>query len=463
MSEIRILVVDDETDLLEVCEDTLGRLEGVEVVTENDPRRAAERFGEEGFDLLITDIRMPGMTGLQLLEKAREVDAELPVVMMTAFPAVETAVEAMKLGALDYITKPFHPEDLNRTVMQLLEHRRLKDENRLLQRQLDRPFAFDDLVGRSPQMRNVFDLIERVATTDVDVLIIGETGTGKELVARAIHRRSSRVKGPFVPVDCGAIPETLIESEFFGFERGAFTGANTRTIGLMEYAHKGTFFLDEIAELPLLLQAKLLRALQERKVRRLGGKREIVADVRVVAATAKDLDVQIKEGLFREDLYFRINVVRIDLPPLRDRGEDVKLLAEEFLERYSREMGKEVDGLDPDVVEIFREYRWPGNVRELQNIIRRGIALTRSSHIQVEDLPEKIVSAAGGHLSAKGGSGFFQQRDRQMARFEQEYLRDLLERHDGDVTAAAKEAQIPRGTCYRLMKNHGLRASEFRE
>ncbi len=462
MSEVRILVVDDEQDLLEVCEDTLSRLEDVDIVTLSDPREAADRLGKESFDLLITDIRMPGLSGVDLLRKAREHDSELPVIMMTAFPAVETAVESMKLGALDYVTKPFHPDELAATVGRLLENRRLKEQNRLLQRQLERPFAFDDLVGQSPEMRRVYDLIERVAETDVDVLIIGETGTGKELVARSIHRRSARVSSPFVPVDCGAIPENLIESEFFGFERGAFTGANARSIGLMEYAHHGTFFLDEIAELPLLLQAKLLRALQERKVRRIGGRREIPADVRVVAATAKDLEDQIQQALFREDLFFRINVVRIDLPPLRDRGEDVRLLADDFVKRFSRDMGKTVSGIDEDVLEIFREYRWPGNVRELQNIIRRGIALTRTDQIQLEDLPEKVVVAAGGLKPGQGGSGFFPLRDRQMARFEADYLRDLLQRHSGDVTAAAKEAQIPRGTCYRLMKNHGLRASEFR-
>jgi two-component system NtrC family response regulator len=320
---------------------------------------------------------------------------------------------------------------------------------------------FDGIEGTSPAMQRVFATIRQVAGSDVDVLIQGDTGTGKELVARAIHRRSRRAAGPFVPVDCGAIPETLLESEFFGHEKGAFTGADARHIGLLEFAKGGTFFLDEIGELPLLLQAKLLRALQERKIRRVGGREEIPIDVRIVAATARDLDEMVRRKQFREDLYYRINVVRIDLPPLNRRGDDLGLLAERFAARFSRELGKEVSAITPEAYQVMAQYNWPGNVRELQNVIRRGIALSQDSMIGLDDLPDHLVAAAG-RRADPDGKGFFQQRDAFVAQFERDFLTALLRRHSGNVKTAADEAQLPRGTLYRLMKNHGLDGSDFR-
>ncbi len=329
---------------------------------------------------------------------------------------------------------------------------------------LPRPSA--DFVGSGPAMRKVFNLIEQVATTDVDVLILGDTGTGKELVARSVHDRSRRSNEPFVAVDSGAIPENLLESEFFGHERGAFTGADARRIGLLEHANGGTFFLDEVGELPLLLQAKLLRTLQERKLRRVGGREEIAIDVRVIAATGRNLEQMIREKTFREDLFYRINVVRIDLPPLRARGDDLGLLIEHFASRYSREMGKAVVGITPEAYQVLAHYRWPGNVRELQNVIRRGIALTRGSMISIDDLPDDIVSSAGlseASSSANGAtSGFFAERDRFVLKFERDYLSSLLRKHQGNVKSAAIEAELPRGTLYRLMKNHGLDGDQFR-
>lgn len=327
---------------------------------------------------------------------------------------------------------------------------------------LPRPFA--DFVGSGPAMRRVFTLIEQVAATDVDVLILGDTGTGKELVARSIHDRSRRVNQPFVAVDSGAIPENLLESEFFGHERGAFTGADARRIGLLEHASGGTFFLDEVGELPLLLQAKLLRTLQERKLRRVGGRDEISIDVRVIAATGRNLEQMIREKTFREDLFYRINVVRIDLPPLRDRGDDLGLLIEHFAQRYSREMGKAVVGITPEAYQVLAHYRWPGNVRELQNVIRRGIALTRGSMISLDDLPDEIVASAGltDTAPSTAGSGFFAERERFVLKFERDYLSSLLRKHQGNVKSAAIEAGLPRGTLYRLMKNHGLDGDQFR-
>lgn len=468
MKSARVLVVDDEPGMLEVCSDSLERLENATVVLESVSSKAAELLAREKFDILVTDIRMPGMDGVELLRRGRDADPELPAVVMTAYPTVDSAIEVMKLGAIDYIQKPFHPDDLLETVRRLIEGRRLREENRMLRRHVDKRYEFGKLVGGSDGMRRVFDTIERVGPTDVDVLIQGETGTGKELVARSVHENSRRSEGRFVPVDCGAIPVNLLESEFFGHERGAFTGANARSIGLMEYADGGTLFLDEVAELPATLQAKLLRALQERKIRRVGGTVEIPVSVRVVAATSKDLEAMIAEGTFRDDLYYRINVVRLDLPPLRDRGNDIKLLIDGFIERYAGETGREVTGVEGEAMEILSHYQWPGNIRELQNIIRRGIAMTRGTEISVDDLPESLILRAGENPvsltidTEDEALGFFERRDRKMAAFEQEYINRLLEVHGGDVTKAAKEARLPRGTLYRLMKNHGIKAASFR-
>jgi two-component system response regulator HydG len=476
MRKPRILVVDDEEGMREVVQDTLERLGDVDVVTEGQSGRAVELVKDESFDLLITDIRMPGIDGVSLLRTARQNDPTLPVLMITGFPTVETAVECLKLGAVDYLTKPFLPDDLLANVKRFLEERRLKEENVLLRRQVSRDYGFDDLVGASKAMETVLETIRRIADADVDVLIIGETGTGKELVARAIHQRSRRGKERFVPVDCGAIPEHLLESEFFGYEKGAFTGANARSIGLLEYADGGSFFLDEVGELPQLLQAKLLRALQERRIRRVGSKTETPVNVRVIAATGRDLDAMVAEGTFRQDLLYRINVVKICLPPLRERGDDVMRLAEHFVQRHAREMGKPIKGIRSDALEVIAQYSWPGNVRELQNVIRRGIAMTRGHEIGLEDLPDSIVSSAGERSSSaasasspgpavagEGLGAFFDERTRRMAAFEKEYLGAKLKEHGGDVTTAAREAGIPRGTFYRLMKNHGLKANDFRE
>jgi DNA-binding NtrC family response regulator len=343
----------------------------------------------------------------------------------------------------------------------LMKPDRILAENELLRRQLERPYSLDDIIGTSPAMQKVFTTVEQVSDSNVDVLVVGETGTGKELVARAIHRRSGRAKAPFVPVDCGAIPENLLESELFGHERGAFTGADSRRIGLLEFADGGTFFLDELGELPLQLQPKLLRTLQERKVRRVGGREEIEIDVRLVAATSRDLEAMIRQERFRQDLYYRINVVRIELPPLRMRGDDIGLLAEHFAIRHSREMGKPTPSISPEAYQVLKQYPWPGNVRELQNVIRRAIALSQDTAIDLDDLPDEVVVASG-QRETGDAVGYFQLRDQYVAKFERQYLTDLLKRYGGDVRAAAREAKLPRGTLYRLMKNHNIDGNDFR-
>ena len=461
MARTRVLVVDDERDMLDVCSDVLGKLPDVDLQVETQGARALERLGNETFDLLLTDVRMPRVGGLELVRAARERDPQTAILVFTAYPSVESAVEAMKLGANDYLAKPFLPDDLLRVASRLLEARRLRDENQLLERHLERDYGFEEILGTSAPMLGVFETIRRVAEIEADVLIIGETGTGKELVARSIHKRSGRKSGRFVPVDCGAIPEDLLESEFFGHERGSFTGAHARSLGLLEFAHKGSFFLDEIAELSSRLQVKLLRVLQERKIRRVGGREEIPVDVRVIAATSRKLADEIKEGRFREDLYYRINVARIELPPLRERREDVPLLVEHFVARHATEMGRQVTGVDPEVLEVLSRYHWPGNVRELQNVLKRALAMCRQATLAVEDLPDEIVVAAG-EKPDSDNLGFFHVREQRISAFERDYLANLLRTSGGDVSQAAREARIPRGTFYRLLKKHDIDPSAFR-
>lgn len=460
MAKSRILVVDDELGMLEVCAESLAELEA-EVVTESDSERGARLVESQSWDLVIADVRMPTLGGIDLLRMVRRHDPEASVLMITAFPNVETAVECMKLGAADYLAKPFLPEDLLATAQRLLDARQLRAENTLLMRQVDRSFLSREFVGASEPMKSTFELIKRVAPRDTDVLILGETGTGKEVVARCIHELSDRKSRRFVPVDCGAIPEDLIESELFGHERGAFTGATSRSLGLMEFADGGTFFLDEIGELSASTQAKLLRALQERKIRRVGGTEEVEVNVRVIAATVRNLDEDIKTGRFRSDLYYRINVARIDMPPLRERNGDVALLANHFVQRYAAEMGLGEVGISADAMEILSWYPWPGNVRELQNVIKRTLALIDSNTITDDDLPDEVVTTVRPHDN-HSCRGFFDIKDARIAEFEKAFLSDLLSRHDGDATSAAREAQIPRGTLYRLLKKHGLNAADFR-
>lgn len=463
MKSARILIVAAAAETRSWME-ALSSGEAWDVVRE-DLDSAKSRVSDGWPDLVVLITSDSPSTALAPLQAFRELDAELPLLLVAARADLSLAAHCRQLGASDFLVEPTTATEVHAALERLLEQRRIRQEAEILRRQQELPRQFDDFIGSSPRMRKVFDTIQQIADTNVDVLILGETGTGKELVARSIHQHSRRHKQPFVAVDCGAIPENLLESEFFGHEKGAFTGADSRRIGLLEYADGGTFFLDEIGELPLLLQAKLLRTLQERKLRRVGGREEIPVDVRIVAATARDLEAMIREKRFREDLYYRINVVRIDLPPLRQRGDDLGLIAEHFSQRFSREMGKPVVGISPEAYHVLSHYRWPGNIRELQNVIRRGIALTQGSLITLDDLPDTLVASAGDTLPDSpqtAVNGFFAQRQACLERFEREYLTRLLQKHQGNVKAAAVEADIPRGTLYRLMKNHGLDGDRFR-
>jgi two-component system, NtrC family, response regulator len=382
-----ILVVDDEKNYLLVLKELLGE-EGYEVLTAQSASEALNLFHETELDLVITDMRMPGMSGMDLLSALRDRDPHLPVIMMTAFATVEKAVEAMKKGAYDYIMKPFDNEALKKTVVKALAMGRVIKENRLLSRELKEKFGPTDLIGNSYPMRQVRELILKVAATKATVLISGQSGTGKELVARAIHFNSPRKDKPLVSVNCSALTETLLESELFGHEKGSFTGAVAQRKGRFETADGGTLFLDEVGEMAPSVQVTLLRVLQNREFERVGGNKTIKVDVRVITATNKNLAEEVKKGNFREDLYYRLNVVHIEVPPLRERKEDLPLLVRYFLERFSREMNKkEVPAMAPEVMAALLAYDWPGNIRELENMVERAVILNPGSVIRLEDLP----------------------------------------------------------------------------
>ena len=463
MNRARVLIVDDEPDMVENCARILGRA-GYECLTASDPRRGLTMLETEGPDLLLTDLKMPEVDGMELLRRARELDAALPVIMITAFATVESAVAAVKEGAFDYLPKTFSVDQLQVAVDRALRHRGLQRENRNLKEQLAQTYGLENIVGSSPAMSRVFELLRKAARSEANILVLGESGTGKELVARAIHANSPRAAQPFVPVDCASLPEHLLESELFGHEKGAFTGAVRSKPGLMEVAHRGTLFLDEIAEMPVGLQVKLLRALQERQIRRVGGTALVDVDVRVVSATNRDLRETTVKGQFREELYYRVNVIAIQLPPLRERAGDVRLLARAFLRRYGQDR---IRGIDDDAMAALERYRWPGNVRELQNVIERACALADGETVTRGDLPEHVLGTVVAAPAAPGAPAaspdtstdlpLKDAKERWMAVLEASYLRELLERHDGNISAAAKAAGIDRKTFHRLVNKHQLR------
>jgi DNA-binding NtrC family response regulator len=461
----RVLVVDDEPDMVENCARILKRA-SYQCLSTTDPHQALALVESERPDLLLTDLKMPGMDGMELLRRARAIDPTLPVILITAFATIESAVAAIKDGAFDYLPKNFSVDQLRVAVERGLRQRELALENRNLREQLQGALGFENIIGRSPAMTKVFELVRKAARSDANILVVGESGTGKELIARAVHANSPRAAQPFVPVDCASLPEQLLESELFGHEKGAFTGAVRAKPGLMEVAHRGTLFLDEIGELPLTLQVKLLRTLQERQLRRVGGTAQIDVDVRLVSATNRDLRELAGRGQFREELYYRVNVIAIQLPPLRERAGDVKLLAFAFLKRYG---GQRVTGFDDAALEALEAYAWPGNVRELQNVIERACALADGDRVTRRDLPDylshggsaaraaAVPSSAGPTLPPSGDLPLKDAKEQWMRTLEGSYLRDLLERHGGNVSAAAKAAGIDRKTFHRLINKYQIR------
>ena len=466
MAEPRILIVDDEPDMVENCTRILRRA-GHRCLTATDPHRALALLESEHPDLLLTDLKMPEIDGLAMLRRAHELDPALPVVVITAFATIESAVAAIKDGAFDYLPKNFSVDQLTLVVERALRQRRLALENRNLRDQLQTTFGLDNVIGRSPAMAQVFELVKKAARSEANILVLGESGTGKELIARAVHANSPRAAQAFVPVDCASLPENLLESGLFGHEKGAFTGAVKTKPGLMEVATGGTVFLDEIGELPVSLQVKLLRALQERQIRRVGGTALIDVDVRVVSATNRNLREAAAQGQFREELYYRVNVIEIRLPPLRERAGDVRLLAHAFLKRYGQER---VHGYEDTAMAALDAYAWPGNVRELQNVVERACALAEGDTITRRDLPEHVLHASPRmatsgsptpavetQLVGTGDLGLKDAKERWMAVLEASYLRQLLARHAGNISAAAKAAGIDRKTFHRLVNKHQIR------
>jgi two-component system response regulator PilR (NtrC family) len=387
----RILVVDDERSMRELLAIVLRR-EGYEVLLAESGRAAVDMLEREAVDILISDIKMPDISGVEVLRAAKRIDQDILGIMITAFASTDTAVEAMRLGACDYLSKPFDVDLLKMKVREKIENRQLRQENVLLKRSLGLSHQFSNIIGRSESMLQVFKMIETVARTNSTILLTGESGTGKGLVAQAIHFHSLRREKPMVSLNCGALPEALLESELFGHMRGSFTSADSNKKGLLEIAEKGTIFLDEIGEMSAVMQVKFLRVLQERRFRRVGGLEELQADIRVIAATNQDLTKLVATGRFREDLYYRINVIPIVLPPLRDRREDIPLIAEHFLQKYSEQMGKSITGISHDAMEMLLAHDWPGNIRELENALERAVALESTPTILPESLPTAILN-----------------------------------------------------------------------
>ncbi len=384
-----MLVVDDDRGMCELLEIGL-RKRGFDVVWRTQPLAALHMLPEDHIEAIVVDLNMPGLKGTELCQRVLANRPDLPIIVITAFGSMETAIDSIRAGAYDFLTKPFEVDSLALALTRAVQHRALREEVKSLRRAVASSQRFEELVGTSPAMRRVYDLVGRVAETDVTALITGESGTGKELVARAIHQKSARRNKPFVAVNCSALPEALLESELFGHTKGAFTDARAARKGLFQQAEGGTLLLDEIGDLPLGMQPKLLRVLQERQVRPVGGDNEIPVDVRIIAATNRDLEAAIENHSFREDLYFRINVVQLNLPPLRSRGGDVLLLAQHILERCAVRLAKRVVAIRPKAAERLLGYAWPGNVRELQNCIERAVALTSYDQIGLDDLPEKV-------------------------------------------------------------------------
>ena len=445
----RVLVVDDDQNMCEMLAESLGR-RGITAVWRLSADTALELLAAEDFDVVLTDIKMQGTNGLELCTRVAANRPDVPVIVITSFGSFESAVAAIRAGAYDFITKPVEVEALVLALERAAQHRALREEVKRLRRAVGESQLFGELVGGSPAMRKLYGLLERVAETDASVLITGESGTGKELVAQALHRRGRRSAGPFVAVNCAAMPETLLESELFGHARGAFTDARTARAGLFQQAHGGTLFLDEIGDMPVGLQPKLLRALQERKIRPLGGDTETPVDVRLIAATNIDLEAAVEEKRFREDLFFRISVIPIEVPPLRLRGNDILLLAQRFLEDCAAQAGKRVAGLSGAAAEKLLAYAWPGNVRELRNSIERAVALARFEQITLDDLPEKVRDSRRTQivLASDDPSELVP-----LDQVERRYIRRVLEAAGGNKTLAARILGLDRKTLYRKLES----------
>jgi DNA-binding NtrC family response regulator len=446
-NQYRILVVDDEKDICRALEFLLSR-EGYKVITAHSGQEALKKIEADDFDLILTDLKMEGIDGMQVLEKSLSLNPNFIVIIMTAFASVESAVEAMKKGASDYLVKPFINEDVKMTVRRLLEHKKVLMENLVLRQQLSQQFGCKEFVGVSPQIFGVFEVLEKVIPTRSSILLLGESGTGKGLIAEVVHCNSQRKDRAFISINCSAIPENLLESELFGYRKGAFTGAASDKKGLITMADQGTLFLDEIGDMPLALQAKLLKVLETGEVLPLGETKSRFVDVRIIAATNKNIEEQIRKGLFREDLYYRLNVIEVKIPALRERAEDIAVLVRHFIEKYSRENNKKVTGITDGAMEVLNRYQWPGNIRELRNVIERAVVLSGTGTIGLAELPEKIKSHDGTKSirTLKDRLDFYEER----------IIRETLQVNDWNKDEASRQLDVDLATLYRKIKKLGI-------
>ncbi|MCL5023768.1 MAG: sigma-54 dependent transcriptional regulator [Nitrospirae bacterium] len=460
-----LLVVDDMPDMVRFLGRILREELGVAIHAAGSGEEALQLLREGSVGVVLADMRMPRMDGMELLRRIREMDDSVVVVMMTAYGSIADAVESLKLGAYDYITKPFDEERLIHTTRKALDHSSLIRENRALEKRIREKETFEHFVGASPAIKNLVETIQLVAKTDVTVLITGETGTGKDLTAKMIHALSSRAGRPFVAVNCPAIPETILESELFGYKKGAFTGANQDREGLFQSAEEGTIVLDEIGDISLVLQAKLLRVLQEKEIKPLGDTRTYTVDVRIIASTNQDLAGKISAGRFREDLYYRLNVVSLRTPSLKEIPEDIPLIANHFLSLYCSEFGMPRKGFSEEALRALASRQWSGNVRELQNEIKRAVIFSRGDTISADAFGGGSLrpTRPEGTLAASGGVGYKEARKNLLAQFSIHYVAHLLKDSEGNISLAAKKAGLERQSLQHLMRKYGINANEFRK
>jgi DNA-binding NtrC family response regulator len=444
--DYKILVVDDDLEMCALLSDVL-KGEGFSVTALSDSMDASKALKREEFDTIVTDLKMKGLKGFDLLEETNKRAPLTPVIIITAFGTIESAIQAMKMGAYDYITKPFQMDELVLTVKKALENRLLKKEVARLKKEVESRYHFHQLIGKSPPMRRIYGLIERISDSSSSVFVTGESGTGKELVGKAIHYNGVRKDGPFIAVNCAAIPETLLESELFGYKKGAFTDAKTDKKGLMFEANGGTLFLDEITEMSNTLQAKLLRVIEEREVRPVGDTRSYPIDVRIISTTNRDIQSVIEEGRFREDLYYRLKVIDIELPSLRERREDIPLLIQHFIDKFSANLKKRISGVSEEALKLLLNYSWPGNVRELENVVERAINLTQQETILPEDLPKSLDQRADEKLFEKAV-----REKLTLSQLEKEYVKRVLMEVEGNKSKAAERLGLDRKTLYRRLK-----------
>lgn len=458
----RIMLIDNEEGLCRMMEQILLD-DGYLAKAYTSPIKAMEEFRPGAWDMVVSDIKMPGMSGLEVLQKVKEKEKDIPVIMITAYATVDMSIQALRKGAYDMLTKPFEPEELIYRIKNALQQSKLLEENRELRRELEGKFCFDSIIGASGGLKSVLGKVEKVAVRDTSVLITGESGTGKELIAQAIHYNSPRHERKFVAINCGALPETLLESELFGYKKGAFTGAKESRQGLLEAADGGTLFLDEVGNLPMNVQKTLLRFLQEKEFLRLGESTATRVDVRVLSATNADLKQVVKTGAFREDLYYRLNVVNIHLPLLRERSDDIPLLAAHFIHLQNQKFGTQVKGFEKEAMQLMCDFAWPGNIRQLKNVIEACMAMEGEDYISIETLEQFIEvvhdeESTPQSTETESGELLF---NAALERFESDLLKGLLKKHGGNIDTAAREAGMNMATMYRKIKRYGIRKEDY--